>query len=141
MEKNINFLVDTNIWLERLLEQSHAKEVQNFLEIVPAKFLFILNFTLHSIGVILFRIKKSHVFYDFINDLFAQGRLKVLSLNPFDQVDLIELSAKQKLDFDDAYQYQIALKYDLVLVTFDQDFKRAKIKVVHPIEAIQLYRK
>jgi len=78
MEKgSLNFLVDTNIWLERLL----------------------------------------------------------------DQVDLIELNLKQKFDFDDAYQYQLALKFDLTLVTFDRDFKRSKVKVLNPIEAIQLYRK
>ncbi len=128
MEKNLNFLTDTNIWLERLLDQEHSNEVKDFLEIVPTKFLFISDFTLHSIGVILFRNKKPHLFHEFVNDLFGQGNLKVLSLNPFDQVDLIELNIKQKLDFDD-------------LVTFDRDFKRSKIKVLNPTEAVQLYRK
>ena len=141
MEKNLNFLTDTNIWLERLLDQEHSNEVKDFLEIVPTKFLFISDFTLHSIGVILFRNKKPHLFHEFVNDLFGQGNLKVLSLNPFDQVDLIELNIKQKLDFDDAYQYQIALKYNLALVTFDRDFKRSKIKVLNPTEAVHLYRK
>lgn len=128
MEKNLNFLTDTNIWLERLLDQEHSNEVKDFLEIVPTKFLFISDFTVHSIGVILFRNKKPHLFHEFVNDLFGQGNLKVLSLNPFDQVDLIELNIKQKLDFDD-------------LVTFDRDFKRSKIKVLNPTEAVQLYRK
>lgn len=92
MEKKINFLVDTNIWLERLLDQDHSNDVKEFLEVIPTDSLFISDFSLHSIGVILFRNKKAGLFYDFINDLFRQGNLKVLSLNPFDQVDLIELN-------------------------------------------------
>ena len=141
MERSLNFLVDTNIWLERLLDQDRSADAKGFLEIVPTKFLFISDFTLHSIGVILFQNKKPRLFYDFIIDLFEQGGLKMLSLNPFDQVDLIELNLKQKLDFDDAYQYHLALKYDLTLVTFDRDFKRSKVKALNSVEAIQLHRK
>lgn len=141
MEKRLNFLVDTNIWLERLLDQEHSKDVKEFLEAIPTDLLFISDFSLHSIGVILFRNKKSGLFYDFINDLFEQGNLKVLSLNPSDQVYLIELNLKHRFDFDDAYQYQLAIKYELTLVTFDGDFKRSKVRIMNPKEAIQLYKK
>ena len=141
MEKRLNFLVDTNIWLERLLDQEHSKDVKEFLEVISTDLLHISDFSLHSIGVILFRNKKSGLFYDFINDLFGQGNLKVLSLNPYDQVDLIELNLKHRFDFDDAYQYQLAIKYELTLVTFDGDFKKSKVRIVNPKEAIQLYKK
>lgn len=141
MEKKINFLVDTNIWLERLLDQDHSNDVKEFLEVIPTDSLFISDFSLHSIGVILFRYKKAGLFYDFINDLFRQGNLKVLSLNPFDQVDLIELNLKNKFDFDDAYQYHLAIKYELTLVTFYADFKRSKVRILNPMEAIQFYKK
>jgi predicted nucleic acid-binding protein len=141
MEKELNFLLDTNIWLERLLEQEKSLEVKKLLDTVPPDFLFISDFTLHSIGVILFRLGKASLFHDFITDLFDRGNIKQLSLNPSDQIDLIELNVKNKLDFDDAYQYQIALRYDLQLVTFDKDFKRAKIKVVTPEEVIQAFKK
>jgi Predicted nucleic acid-binding protein, contains PIN domain len=141
MEKGVNLLVDTNIWLERLLDQEKSLEVKNFLETIPAELLFISDFTLHSIGVILFRLKKSSLLHDFIKDLFDRAHIKVLSLNPIDQIDLIELNTKQKLDFDDAYQYQVALKYNLTLVTFDRDFKKSKIRVHTPKEATQLFKK
>lgn len=141
MEKRINLLLDTNIWLERLLDQEKSLEVKRFLDTIPSEFLFISDFTLHSIGVILFRLKKPSLLHEFIKDLFNRANIKVLSLNPIDQIDLIELNIKQKLDYDDANQYQIAQKYNLVLVTYDQDFKETKIKTFTPKEAIQLFKK
>lgn len=141
MEKELNFLLDTNVWLERLLDQEKSSVVKKLLDTVPPDFLFISDFTLHSIGVILFRLGKASLFRDFITDLFDRGNIKQLSLNPADQIDLIELSIKHRLDFDDAYQYQIALRYDLQLVTFDKDFKRLKIKPVTPDEVIQTFKK
>ena len=142
MEKKLNFLIDTNIWLERLLDQQHSNDVKELLETIPSDRLYISDFALHSIGVILFRSKKPKLFYDFVDDLFGRGNLKLLSLNPYDQVDLIELHIKNKFDFDDAYQYQVAAKYELTLVTFDADFeRRLKVKIVTPKEAILLFGK
>ena len=55
------FLVDTNIWLERILNQSRAEEVSQFFDRVPSGQLFITDFALHSIGVILGRFSKGIV--------------------------------------------------------------------------------
>ncbi len=38
------FLIDTNVWLERLLDQTRSKEVKQFLETVPSERLFITDF-------------------------------------------------------------------------------------------------
>lgn len=141
MEKELNFLLDTNIWLERLLDQERAKDVKNLLDVIPTENLFISDFTLHSIGVILFRLNKASAFHEFIDDLFGRGNLKILSLSPFDQVDLIELKAKQSLDFDDAYQLQVASKFELTLITFDSDFKKSKIKIATPSEIVKMLKK
>jgi predicted nucleic acid-binding protein len=54
---------------------------------------------------------------------------------------LIELKDRLKLDFDDAYQYQVASKYEINLVTFDQDFRKSRIKALAPLEAVQLFKK
>jgi predicted nucleic acid-binding protein len=45
------YLVDTNIWLERLLDQDKSESVRKFLDIVPSERLFISDFSFHSIGV------------------------------------------------------------------------------------------
>ncbi len=38
------YLVDTNIWLERLLEQERSEEVAKFLNSIPTEKLFITIF-------------------------------------------------------------------------------------------------
>lgn len=56
------FLIDTNVWLERLLNQEHSFEVAEFLSEVPSNYLFITDFSFHSIGVIASRLNCIKVF-------------------------------------------------------------------------------
>lgn len=56
------FLIDTNVWLELLLEQTQAEEVRQFFQRVEASLLAISEFSLYSIGIILTRLKKDEVF-------------------------------------------------------------------------------
>lgn len=141
MEKLKSFLVDTNIWLERLLEQEKTEEVKQFLEIIPVENISISDFTLHSIGIILFKHKKTSLFNEFIYDLFSRGGVQLIQLNPFDQLDLAEVNRKYKLDFDDAYQYNLTEKYNLHLVSFDRDFIRSGVNSITPAKAVELYLK
>ncbi len=41
------------------------------------------------------------------------------------------------LDFDDAYQYTIAAKYSLTILSFDSDFDRTDLGRKVPAEIIQ----
>lgn len=41
------YLVDTNVWIERLLEQARSEEVRHFLDRTPSERLFITDFTFH----------------------------------------------------------------------------------------------
>lgn len=50
------YLLDTNIWLERLLGQAQSASVGKFLETIPTDELLMTDFTLHSLGVILNRL-------------------------------------------------------------------------------------
>jgi uncharacterized protein len=141
MEKLRGFLADTNIWLERLLDQEKAQEVKQFLDIIPSEYISVSDFTVHSIGIILFNLKKATLFNEFIYDLFSRGGVQVILLNPFDQLDLAGLNKKFKLDFDDAYQHNLTEKYDLHLVSFDKDFKKSGTNVVTPAMAVEMYLK
>ncbi len=76
------YLLDTNIWLERLLDQGRSEEVDEFLSTVPSERLFITDFSLHSIGVILGRLGCMSVFCNFITDLFIEGSVTVIALGP-----------------------------------------------------------
>ena len=67
------YLLDTNIWLERLLEQTRSAEVEQFLNQILSEKIFITDFTLHSIALILMRRELSDVFTIFVQDLFIDG--------------------------------------------------------------------
>jgi len=62
------FLIDTNIFLEILLEQEKKEDCKKFLNDHIGN-LHITDFSLHSIGVILFKYKKKNVYRKFINDI------------------------------------------------------------------------
>ena len=59
------YLVDTNIFLEILLQQNKSKNCKLFLD-KNSGVLNISDFFLHSIGVILFRNKKEKIFLKFM---------------------------------------------------------------------------
>ncbi len=42
------YLIDTNIWLERLLDQERSSEVGSFLDRMSSNHLFITDFSFHS---------------------------------------------------------------------------------------------
>jgi hypothetical protein len=76
------YLLDTYIWVERLLVREHSEEVGRFLDTVPAEQLFMSDFTLHSIGVILGRVKQKAIFTQFVQDVLIDGGITMVSLAP-----------------------------------------------------------
>ena len=136
METKVRYLVDTNIWLERLLDQDKSEIVSQFLELIPPNQIFVSDFALHSIGVILSRLKKIDILKKFITDLFINGQIEQLSLNTEDLFEVISNINDFNLDFDDSYQLAVSQKYDLTIVTFDKDFNVQGIKKISPQEII-----
>ena len=120
------FLVDTNIFLEILLGQEKKTICKKFLDDNTGN-LNISDFSLHSMGVILFRYNKEEVFRHFIEDVLP--KIWVLSLPGDSYLNVIKTRESLKLDFDDSYQYGIAKDYGLTIVTLDKDFE--KIKDIH----------
>jgi len=119
----IMYLIDTNIFLEILLGQEKKEICKNFLHDNYAS-LFVSDFSLHSIGVILFKHKKEEIFTEFCGDILYS--VDVVTLSKENYTSLAETKVSLKLDFDDAYQYMIAKEHNLNIVTMDDDFKRAK---------------
>ena len=52
------YLLDTNIWLERLLEQEHSDDVGRLLDQISSDQLFITDFSFHSICLVLTKLKR-----------------------------------------------------------------------------------
>lgn len=98
------FLVDTNVWLELLLEQEKADEVREFFLYVEARLLAITEFSLYSIGIILTRLKKHDLLNDFYSDTIEDSGVRIVRLNIADLKQISDICKESKLDFDDVYQ-------------------------------------
>ena len=134
MATKVRYLVDTNIWLELLLNQEKSEVVSAFLTIVPPTQVFVSDFAIHSIGVILSKLKKLDTLSQFLNDLFINGQIEQISLEPLDLIEVANNIEKYNLDFDDSYQFTVAEKFAMTLVTFDKDFKVVGFKKKTPQE-------
>jgi len=120
------YLVDTNVWLERLLDQERSWEVGRFLDRVSSDQLFITDFAFHSIGIVLSRLNCVGAFLQFVRDAFMDGDVSIVCLGPEDMAKVVDVMQKFNLDFDDAYQYVVAERYGLTIVSFDGDFDRTE---------------
>lgn len=116
------YLLDTNIWLERLLEQEHSDDVGRLLGQISSDQLFITDFSFHSICLVLTRLKRPRSAIDLVNDLFVNGQVGLLTVPPNEIESLLSAMERFNLDYDDAYQYVVAERNDLTLVSFDSDF-------------------
>jgi len=130
------YLVDTNIFLEALLEQNKAQEVRSLFQKIDLEEMFITDLSLHSMGIILFGLGKFELFSSFLDDMIVDG-IEILSLQSVELKSLHGIAQSFNLDFDDAYQYSVAEKYNLQLISFDQDFDRSKRKKKEPSEILR----
>lgn len=130
------YLIDTNVWLERLLEQERSEEVGRFFNHVVSEQFFVTDFAFHSIGVILSKLNRVDVLLQFVQDAFIDGAVSLVHLEPEDMHRITAVEVKFKLDFDDAYQYAAAEKHELTIVSFDADFDRTEQGRKTPIEVL-----
>lgn len=117
-------LLDTNVFLEIILSQEKAEEAKNLLLKSAQHEFFITDYSLHSIGLLLFRKKQHEAFQAFVDDVLLNSGIGLLALYSDEMETVISASQKFGLDFDDAYQYAVSARYDSVLVSFDTDFQR-----------------
>lgn len=130
------YLADTNIFLEGLLEQDKANVVKSFFQEIDLKDIFITDLSLHSIGIVLYRLGKYDLFLKFLEDLVVDG-MDILSLEPEELKKMHKAGQSFHLDFDDAYQYSVAEKHNLQLISFDKDFDKTKRGRKEPNEVIE----
>jgi predicted nucleic acid-binding protein len=117
----MNYLVDTNIFLEILLNQPGRKKCEAFLQDERGA-AWMSDFTLHSIGVLPFRQKRAELFNKFAADTLSQFTILSMSVTGYSKLD--EINRRSGLDFDDAYQFSVALENKLAIATQDKDFQR-----------------
>jgi predicted nucleic acid-binding protein len=134
----VRVLLDANIFLEVLLAQERKEDVKRLLVADTSIDFFITDFSLHAIGVVLFRNKRNLDLFDrFVIDMLSNYGIEILSMATGEMSLLSEIAGKFNLDFDDAYQYAIAKKHGLTLVSFDSDFDRTDQKRKTPAELLK----
>ena len=124
----MNSLVDTNVFLEILLGQSASQRCQDFLDNDPGAN-WISDFSLHSIGVLLFRKDRVELFRQFTADTLPQLIILTLSSAGYAEVIAARDKFDLDLDFDDAYQFCVAKEAGLAVATQDKDFERVKAEI------------
>jgi len=134
--RKVRLLVDTNIILEVILEQAKASEARALLAKSDEHEFFLSDFSLHSIGLLLFRRKEHRLFRQFLNDIVLHAGTRVASLPAEAMESVTETAQTFNLDFDDAYQHAVAEKYNLTLVSFDTDFDRTRRGRKTPAEVL-----
>ena len=132
----MRLLVDTNIFIEVLLNQASAGDARTFLENRKGHELYISDFALHSIGLLLFRHKQHQVFRQFLQDVIDRSGVGMVSLSAPEMDAVVDTATKFNLDFDDAYQYSAAMKHGLTIVSFDADFDRTTEGRLLPTDAL-----
>jgi predicted nucleic acid-binding protein len=138
MEKWLVFLLDTNIWLERLLGQEQAEIAAELPDALSPSDMCMTDFTLHSIGVIGNRLKQRDVFVKFVDDVLIDAGVVLVSIPANKMKRVVEIMDRFRLDFDDAYQYVAAEIEDATIVSFDKDFDKTEQGRLTPMQVLKL---
>ncbi len=130
----MKYLIDANVWLEAILGRAHSEEVVRMLTQMPVGILATTDFILHSVGL---RLTPSHgaEFRCFLDDLVIR-RVNTLHLAPSDLYGVLNVMSGHGLDFDDAFQYVAAERFNLQLVSFDADFDHTPRGRLTPAQAL-----
>jgi predicted nucleic acid-binding protein len=113
-------LIDTNIFLEVLLEQQRSKLCEEILRQHNHRSA-LTDFALHSIGIALLGKNRSTLFDAFVSDVLVRNELVRLPESEYSRVS--ELHRRHRLGFDDAYHLAIAETIGLELITLDHHFE------------------
>lgn len=130
------FLLDTNVFLELLLEREKAGDVRRLFATLEPDAYAISDFSLHSIGVILTRMDRHDLLLEFIDDMIVETGMRVVGIPSSYLPEVVTAILRYRLDFDDAYQLVAADRYSLGLVSFDRHFDATPIGRVEPADVI-----
>lgn len=120
----MRLLIDTNIFLEILLGRIQMAACQTLLTSTGQHRFFMTDFSLHSLGLYLFRGARAQVFLMLLSDMVLSNVVDVISLEASDLPQVANNAQLYGLDFDDAYQYTAAELHNLRIVSLDADFER-----------------
>ena len=125
-------LLDTNFFLELLLNQKRADECENLLDLISKGKMeaTITHFAVHAVEAAL---KDADSLAIFLRNLEHSVGLSVYETNLSEEMAAALISQKIGLDFDDTLQYYVAKKLGVdAIVSFDEHFNKLDIRRVEP---------
>ncbi len=133
------YLIDTNIFLEILLDQERAVECQELIDSIQSRevVFYVSSFSMHSIEVILERKNLIESLTDFLQDIHNTKGLKRFETNTLDELDAIKMARRLNLDFDDALQYYICKAHSFKIVSFDKHFDSTDVIRIEPVHILK----
>ncbi|PIN90591.1 VapC toxin family PIN domain ribonuclease [Candidatus Pacearchaeota archaeon CG10_big_fil_rev_8_21_14_0_10_32_14] len=127
------YLIDTNIFLEILLNQQYANDCEKLLKKISKSkdSFYVSSFTLHSIEVIMTRNKQEIALVDFLL-FFDKSKIIRIDTSTSDEQYACKIMNESKLDFDDSIQLSLCKKSNLTIVSYDKHFDKTSIKRIEP---------
>ena len=112
------------------MEQKEKEYCLSFLEKVESGEIraVVTSFSLHSIAIILEKLKGIDSYKKFLEIITNFAGLMVYSTTPQDEIKICKISKETNLTFDDAIHYYVAKRFHLKLVSLDIDFDKTDIK-------------
>jgi len=92
---------------------------------------YVSSFTLHSIEVTMIRNNKMNELIEFLSDVIA-SRIIRIDTNTNEELNILKIMKKLKLDFDDSIQFYICQKNDFQIISYDKHFDKTTIKRFEP---------
>ncbi len=129
------YLIDTNIFLEVMLSRERKEECKRLLKALRDGKIrsIVTDFTIHSIIVLLDRLKRLKELRTFLLSLTAYKGLYIYTTSIAEEVKAIEIAEEKGLDMDDAIQYSTALSVKVdAIISFDKDFNGLEIPRKEP---------
>ena len=131
------YFLDTNIFLEYILEGEYFAECGKILQAVEKKEINAVcsYFSINSICVFGAGHGKQKEIQKLLEYIASLENLFIANTTVPDNQKILGITLEAGLDFDDALQYYIAKQAQCkAIITLDQDFKKTKINSLHPKE-------
>ena len=96
------------------------------------------DFALHSVGLIMFARGLGREFAKMAQEFAHDYGMRILRLSVDEYGRLVEVANRYGLDFDDAYQYVVAQREGLRIVSYDADFDKTPQGRITPEAAVEL---
>jgi len=134
------YLIDTNIFLEVMLSRDRNEECKKLLRMLEKGELkgIVTDFTIHSIIVLLDRLKKLNTLKYFLQSLTAYKGLYIYTTPLHCEIKAVDIAKETGLDMDDSIQYYAALSIKAEgIISFDKHFDNLKIPRKEPKDLVK----